>query len=226
MEQTLDQQQLHWEAERSRYNSEIAGLTERNNNQMLLIEKLDADITEIKADRDRILNDLADFKLCNETDSKMAQLHSVIAELTQCNETQQQRINSDILALNEMTNQRDALQARLDTVQETVKSLYSDAQIISDELLSEAESRDWCSEYDRFVDRVNGRLSRIELQQRIRNYEVSMTATVTFRVQVEATDEDGALEYANDMSIDLPSSYGSMYDIDITDLTADEANLA
>jgi len=224
MEQTLDQQQLHWEAERSRYNSEIAGLTERNNNQMLLIEKLDADITEIKADRDRLLS--SHFDAVSETDSKMAQLHSVIAELTQCNETQQQRINSDILALNEMTNQRDALQARLDTVQETVKSLYSDAQIISDELLSEAESRDWCSEYDRFVDRVNGRLSRIELQQRIRRYEVSMTATVTFRVEVEATDEDGALQYANDMSIDLPSSYGSMYDIDISDLTADEANLA
>lgn len=30
--------------------------------------------------------------------------------------------------------------------------------IIADELLQEAEMRDWCSEYDEFVARVNGRL--------------------------------------------------------------------
>lgn len=103
-----------------------------------------------------------------------------------------------------------------------ISDLRNDAQHIAQSLLDEAEARDWCSEYDRFVGNVNASLRRVELIQREREYEIAATATVTFRYTVTAASEDQAYDIFDNTSFDLPSSYGSMYSIDVTDITIDD----
>jgi hypothetical protein len=66
-----------------------------------------------------------------------------------------------------------------------------DIDTIGGLLLSEAEDRSWCSEFDAFVEGANRRLHR-ELKPRRRDYLVEVRVTTVVTVRVEAKDEDGA----------------------------------
>lgn len=73
----------------------------------------------------------------------------------------------------------------------------SDIESIGNALLEEAESRGWCSEYDEFVEGLNGRLT-YDLPVREREYEVEIDVTYRMTVSVTARSEDEALEAAED----------------------------
>lgn len=66
-----------------------------------------------------------------------------------------------------------------------------DMETLSDYLIGEAESRNWCSDYDDFVDRVNDSLS-VPLRPRTRDYDVEVTATFEVTVRVNAANEGEA----------------------------------
>jgi hypothetical protein len=68
-----------------------------------------------------------------------------------------------------------------------------DIATIGDRLLSEAEDRDWCSEYDSMVEELNAALT-VELPVRKRDYTVRVTAYVD--ITVTAADEDDARDQA------------------------------
>jgi hypothetical protein len=53
-------------------------------------------------------------------------------------------------------------------------------QLLDEELKSEAEGRDWCSEYESFVTRFNHRVGRNVLTPRAKRYEGSVTITFQF----------------------------------------------
>lgn len=76
-------------------------------------------------------------------------------------------------------------------------------ELIGERLMQEADKRGWCSEYDSFVDDINGELPHgFELPVREREYEVRWTQTVTVNVDMTATftasDEDEAISMARD----------------------------
>lgn len=66
-----------------------------------------------------------------------------------------------------------------------------DIRIIGEELISEADSRGWCDQYDKFIKRVNDRL-HIALPERVKTFSVTQTYRVTRTVTVEARDASEA----------------------------------
>lgn len=97
----------------------------------------------------------------------------------------------------------------------------SDIEVIGNALQEEAESRDWCSEYDEFVEGVNMRLS-MELPVREREYEVEIDVTYRMTVSVTARSEDEALEAAEEEEVvDHDSAHAwTMRNIEATEATA------
>lgn len=85
--------------------------------------------------------------------------------------------------------------------------IISDFAIVSDLLLEEAQDRDWCEEYDTFVDQVNKRTKKMSLQncqveyevivQRVRTVYDQVTVTVEGRRGMDEYDlQDSAFELA------------------------------
>jgi hypothetical protein len=132
----------------------------------------------------------------NQTRTGMDQ-ERIIGELRVLNETQMglieqgvaQRRSDEVL----ITNLRADLAART----QDIEYLRGDIRIISDELQSEAESREWCDEYRTFCRRVNGRLHFGRLGPDTRVFKVEHTYTVTVFGTVEAVDGRDAEEKAD-----------------------------
>lgn len=81
----------------------------------------------------------------------------------------------------------DRVQARIDALGQTHENLRrelasrdSAIRMIGEALREEAEERDWCSEYDEFVKKLNERLPNgVELPTRQREFRVSFVVTAT-----------------------------------------------
>lgn len=73
----------------------------------------------------------------------------------------------------------------------------ADISTIGDALKEKAGSREWCSEYDEFVEDLNRRLT-YDLPLREREFDVEIEATYRMTVSVTATTEDDALRMAED----------------------------
>lgn len=93
----------------------------------------------------------------------------------------------------------------------------SDIATIGETLLSEAESRNWCSEYDEVVSGLNRQLN-VSLPLRTRSY--SVTAMIEVRVTVEATDTDDADDKAREYFRDAENAAGNADGIDFADLSS------
>lgn len=90
------------------------------------------------------------------------------------------------------------LQSQLESSRITASALRNDFEIVSECLLNEAADRDWCSEYNDWVDEVNLRLNRSTLRKLEREYSVKVelteTRTVSTYVTVTAASSDEAQE--------------------------------
>jgi len=88
--------------------------------------------------------------------------------------------------------------------------IRSALDLISDHLIAEAESRQWCGEYDEIINAVNDSLAEInpnfQLKAREREFEVAVeydvTMTVTRFRTVTATSADAAREYAREWELE------------------------
>lgn len=81
---------------------------------------------------------------------------------------------------------------------ESLRQRYArDIEVIGEALLEEAENRDWCNEYDEFVEGVNSRLG-MELPEREREFNVEVEATYSLTVPVTARNADEARERAEE----------------------------
>jgi len=76
----------------------------------------------------------------------------------------------------------------------------NDIKMISDALIEEANERDWCDMYDKFVSRLNSQLI-VDLEEREREYEVQATFIITVSTTIKARDEDDANDQAGDMDL-------------------------
>ncbi len=93
-----------------------------------------------------------------------------------------------------LEGERQQAQTLMDSRQRQISTLQRRLDYVAEALLAEAEERDWCSEYDEFVNKVNNHLGYTVLTPRSREYEVTYTVTFT----VEARDEDEAQETADE----------------------------
>jgi hypothetical protein len=96
-----------------------------------------------------------------------------------------------------------------------------DIVLIGNALIKEAVDREWCSEYDDFVDELNKHLHEsLPIRTRWYDVEVEFTEIRTQRtvIQVEATSEAAALAEAQELGDDDPDCYINDYDWDRDEL--------
>lgn len=86
----------------------------------------------------------------------------------------------------------------------------ADIARIGEAMLAEAEARDWCGQYDDFVDNLNVKLD-VALPTRNHDYDVVIPITIT--VRVTARDEDGARHNAQDLARDLEREIDRLDDV-------------
>jgi hypothetical protein len=89
------------------------------------------------------------------------------------------------------------LRERIARLETQVTSWRTDWNLLASSLVEEAENRDWCGEYESFVDRMNSQLRNGELIPRNRDIEVTATFSVTISTTLSAAngseeDEIGA----------------------------------
>lgn len=115
------------------------------------------------------------------------------------------------LALRE-TNTRNI--ARIQSDAERVREMNAEFSRIAEALVNEARERNWCSEYDDFVNGLNSQNRWLTLENCARDYLV----TIELRVRVEATNDDNADELAEEH---MSSYYRGGGDWEITDTSED-----
>ena len=106
------------------------------------------------------------------------------------------------------------LEADNSRMSSSIYSYCEDINTIGTLLLEEAERRDWCEEYDEFVQHVNSRLLASCLHVREKEYTVEWTqniiVSITKSVTVTAVDEESAEEMAREEDIEESDIYDSV----------------
>lgn len=100
----------------------------------------------------------------------------------------------------------DSFDSRITTQKKINDELREDMRKIAVALLDEASEREWCDEYNNFVDNVNDRLTVHRLYRMEKEYEVTVdlkeVRTATVKIMITASSEDEAKEQVEDMDID------------------------
>lgn len=116
--------------------------------------------------------------------------------------------------------EKETLRRERDTYRRLVAELRTEGNAICEAIRDEAIAREWCSEYETFVNGLT--LQHFEFQPREQEYEVAMTFTATttgsYTTTVTARDEDEAAEKAEEILNNLDSS-------DVYDHTSDYPNI-
>ena len=86
------------------------------------------------------------------------------------------------------------------TTTSTVERHKQDVRFISEALIAEAETRGWCSEYDKFIEKLNQRLVQ-KLEEREHEYVVSATYLLKVSTTIKATDIDDANDKAAELEL-------------------------
>jgi hypothetical protein len=76
----------------------------------------------------------------------------------------------------------------------------NDIKMIGDALIKEADERDWCDIYDKFVSNLNGKLC-IDLEEREHEYVVSATYLLKVSTTIKARDIDDANDKAAELEL-------------------------
>jgi hypothetical protein len=99
-----------------------------------------------------------------------------------------------------------------------------DVRRISEALIEEADARGWCDDYDKFVEKLNSKLT-VALETREQEYEVSATYILKVSTKITARNIDDANERAADLDLgDYNCSIRGDYDdIEYQDHEIEEA---
>jgi len=102
-----------------------------------------------------------------------------------------------------------------------VNALKKDFDSVSIALRDEALEREWCDQYNEFVDNVNGQLVYMKLLSAKTDYDVEVkiqeTREQTVYISVEATSAEEAEEIVSDYDYSDIADRGDDWDWDRTD---------
>lgn len=131
------------------------------------------------ADREEEIERLSDARHADED-----RITALIREKSDL-ELQVQQLNSAVAA---QRLRAEGAERQVVSVQEAHRR---DIDRIGEALLSEAEDRDWCGDYDRVIEQLNERLS-VALPTRVKEHTVTVQVTYQVDVTVEAHDIEEA----------------------------------
>lgn len=126
----------------------------------------------------------------------------------------QRKIDGLVRNLEEARRDRDNLRTR-------AAAYAEDFDTVGTMLLEEAERRGWCSDYDEFVDTVNGKLGMLSLPEREQEYEVEVTVTGTLTTTTTVTVMARSQEDADTIVEENMDEY-----VDAEDILTDAARSA
>ena len=75
-----------------------------------------------------------------------------------------------------------------------------DVRKISEALIEEADARGWCDDYDKFIDKLNGRLI-VSLESREHEYVVNATYLLKVSTTIKARNIDDANDQAAELEL-------------------------
>ncbi len=198
----------------TRANQHVTELTATITRQTARIEELDARIRDMlavaAADGDRIIElteQRDNAQRCN--DQQATTINTLQARLNDTNVSARDEIatlrNRLAEALDTSVDDRlaaanaelDLVRAKFENAQDIVVRLTNDLTTISHALATEAERRNWCSEYEDFIDAVHVDLTEWELPTRRVDYGITLVYTVELRTQVAALNEKEAESIAD-----------------------------
>lgn len=87
------------------------------------------------------------------------------------------------------TNDLKIAQASLAHVREELQKSQADFENVAAALLTEAQERDWCDEYNNFVTNTNKLLKVSALRKYVNEFEATITLTVKFNCNEDESDE-------------------------------------
>ena len=140
----------------------------------------------------------------------------------------------DLQERNSVFHQFQLMQARLDHVQTDLRNYRSDVRLMGEMLTYEAQNRDWCDEYDSFVDHFNSKAKIANIEERSNDYEVEVDMEVTLRIRTnvvtQARNADDAVDNVRDMDesdidFDLHANITN-FNYDVTDTSVYEVREA
>lgn len=109
---------------------------------------------------------------------------------------QEPRPSEETGIITDLQQQVERLTRERDQARESAQAYSADFAAVGEALMEEAIQRDWCSEYDEFVDRVNSQTKRLDLPIREQEYEVEVTVSgyieTTTTVTVTAYSQENA----------------------------------
>ena len=103
-------------------------------------------------------------------------------------------------SLDQANAREQQLEARITHQVERANGYQGDFNLMAQMLLDEANSRDWCSEYDDFVDRVNSRTTYLDLIHRAKEYTADISVPIKFTVSSSDDEHDIATNIARAMA--------------------------
>jgi uncharacterized coiled-coil protein SlyX len=167
-------------------------------NQASNIAGYQADVAELNVMLTNALSDVARLttQADNVTDG-LIEANRTIAELRAMNETQMTRINELLARIEGNEIVITTIQGEVEARQNSIDIWKADLAIIREELESEAEHRDWCSEYRDFAKRVNDRLTVALIGPELRTFKVLHEYRVTLTGEVLAKDLNEAHDLAD-----------------------------
>lgn len=102
------------------------------------------------------------------------------------------------LAVAALTAEKERLEREVEWSNNRARTYATDFHTVGEALMQEAENRNWCDEYDQFVETVNGQTSLLDLPVREREYEITVTGTAilswSHNITVTARSVDDAIE--------------------------------
>jgi hypothetical protein len=103
-------------------------------------------------------------------------------------ETHEEQLWAATAQVAELTSRVAGLEGRLS---DTARKHREDINLIGDAMIAEANERDWCNEYDQFVDGLNAKLN-IELPLRVADYTADIRVTVVFTSAPDSAESAAA----------------------------------
>lgn len=141
-----------------------------------------------------VVNTDAEFKLCKDDEGEIEMVPPYVREMAR------------IQLASSVENRR---------LRENCDKARNDWDKLGGLLMQEANDRDWCSDYDRLVEKWNQQFDFFELPTRKKDYEVEVTVTATYTVTVrveDQEDEDAAREEVENWSAhDILSQAGQSW---------------
>lgn len=105
-----------------------------------------------------------------------------------------------------------------------VEELRQDFTKVAQELLNEADSRDWCDAYNEFVDKINSETKHLKLKYLKKQYEVKVKLEETREqyvyVTIEASSSEDAMELIDNWDYSDLQDHTNSYDWEVTDYDA------